>query len=88
LSLFPQYSRYSSEQSQAANKTIIVLKNGLTLTELACFYWTAAVLTSTIIGATNRTIKGEYRYYWYYTFWRCFESGQYGVQAIIPDPAP
>jgi aryl-alcohol dehydrogenase-like predicted oxidoreductase len=35
--LFPQYSRYSSEQSQAATKLYneIAIKNGLTLTELA-----------------------------------------------------
>jgi aryl-alcohol dehydrogenase-like predicted oxidoreductase len=37
LSLFPQYSRYSSEQSLAATKLYneIAVKNGLTLTELA-----------------------------------------------------
>ncbi|WP_367772554.1 aldo/keto reductase [Flavobacterium sp. WC2421] len=91
LSLFPQYSRYSSEQCTQATKLYqeIALKNGLTLTELAlAFVEQQPFLTSTIIGATtmdqlkenidtiNVTLSDEVLQ----------EINE--VQAIIPDPAP
>ena len=91
LNLFPQYSRYSSEQCTQATKLYqeIAIKNGLTLTELAlAFIEQQPFLTSTIIGATtmeqlkenidtiNVTLSDEVLH------------AINEVQAIIPDPAP
>mgnify|MGYP003643225885 FL=1 len=91
LNLFPQYSRYSSEQCTQATKLYqeIAIKNGLTLTQLAlAFIEQQPFLTSTIIGATtlaqlkenidtiNVTLSDEILQ----------EINE--VQAIIPDPAP
>ncbi|AWG20655.1 aldo/keto reductase [Flavobacterium faecale] len=56
LNLFPQYNRYSSEQSVAATKMYheLAIKNGLTLTQLAlAFINKQSYVTSTIIGATS-----------------------------------
>ncbi|MBQ0909211.1 aldo/keto reductase [Flavobacterium sp. F-328] len=56
ISLFPQYTRYSSEQSTEATKMYqdIAQRYGLTLTELAlAFIERQAFVSSTIIGATS-----------------------------------
>ncbi|MCF6142255.1 aldo/keto reductase [Flavobacterium sp. K77] len=56
ISLFPQYTRYSSEQSTEATKRYqdIAQRYGLTLTELAlAFIEQQAFVSSTIIGATS-----------------------------------
>jgi aryl-alcohol dehydrogenase-like predicted oxidoreductase len=55
LSLFPQYSRYSSEQSLKATKLYneIAIKWFDSNRVSACFYRAATFLTSTIIGATT-----------------------------------
>lgn len=91
ISLFPQYSRYSSDQCTEATKLYqeIATKNGLSLTELSlAFIEQQPFLTSTIIGATtmeqlkenidtiNVTLSDEVL--------KAIDE----VQALIPDPAP
>ncbi|WP_369765984.1 aldo/keto reductase [Flavobacterium sp. WC2429] len=91
LSLFPQYSRYSSEQCTQATKLYqeIALKNGLTLTELAlAFVEQQPFLTSTIIGATTMEQLKENIDTINVTLSDEVLQAINEVQAIIPDPAP
>ncbi len=91
IKLFPQMSRYNSDQSAEAARLYqeIAKKNGLTLTELALgFVRNQQFVTSTIIGATTMeqlienidTIK--------ITLSDEIIKEIDAVQAIIPNPAP
>jgi len=56
LTLFPNFARYSSEQTKSATELYhaIAIENGLTLTEMAlAFIRQQAFVTSTIIGVTT-----------------------------------
>jgi aryl-alcohol dehydrogenase-like predicted oxidoreductase len=91
LSLFPQYSRYSSEQATAATKLYqeIAHKNGLSLTELSlAFIEQKPFLTSTIIGATSLTQLKENIDTIKVSLSEDILKAIDAVQAIIPDPAP
>jgi len=91
LNLFPQYSRYSSEQCTQATKLYqeIALKNGLTLTELSlAFVEQQPFLTSTIIGATTMDQLKENIATINVTLSDEVLQAINEVQAIIPDPAP
>jgi hypothetical protein len=77
LTLFPQYSRYNSEQSTQATRLYheIAIKNGLTLTELSlAFIEQQPFVTSTIIGANSRTVKRKHRHDSSNTFGGGFKS--------------
>jgi aryl-alcohol dehydrogenase-like predicted oxidoreductase len=91
IKLFPQFSRYNSEQCTEATRLYqeIAKKNGLTLTELSlAFIEQQPFVTSTIIGATTMeqlkenidTIKVSLSD----EVLKAIDE----VQAIIPDPAP
>jgi aryl-alcohol dehydrogenase-like predicted oxidoreductase len=91
LSLFPQYSRYSSEQATVATKLYqeIAHKNGLSLTELSlAFIEQKPFLTSTIIGATSLTQLKENIDTIKISLSEDILKAIDAVQAIIPDPAP
>ena len=91
INLFPQFSRYNSENTREASKRYLQVAQdfGLTLTELSlAFIAQQPFVTSTIIGATNlkqlqeniNTIQVELTP----TMLNAIE----GVQNSIPDPAP
>lgn len=91
INLFPQFSRYNSENSREASKRYrqVAQDFGLTLTELSlAFIAQQPFVTSTIIGATNleqlqeniNTIKVELTP----AMLQAIEE----VQNSIPDPAP
>ena len=91
IKLFPNYSRYNSEQS--TNATVmyneIAKKNGLTLTELSlAFIEQQAFVTSTIIGATSIAQLKENIDTINVTLSDNIIAEINKVQAIIPDPAP
>lgn len=91
LSLFPQFSRYTSAQCAEATKLYneIALKNGLTLTELSLAFVTQqAFLTSTIIGATTMEQLKENIATINVVLSDEILMEINAVQAIIPDPAP
>ncbi|WP_367755915.1 aldo/keto reductase [Flavobacterium sp. WC2430] len=91
LNLFPQYSRYSSEQCTQATKLYeeIAIKNGLSLTELSlAFVEQQPFLTSTIIGATTMEQLKENIDTINVTLSDEVLQAINEVQAIIPDPAP
>lgn len=91
INLFPQFSRYNSENTREASKRYLQVAQdfGLTLTELSlAFIAQQPFVTSTIIGATNleqlqeniNTIQVELTP----TILQAIEE----VQNSIPDPAP
>ena len=91
INLFPQFSRYNSENTREASKRYrqVAQDFGLTLTELSlAFIAQQPFVTSTIIGATNleqlqeniNTIKVELT--------PAMLNAIEGVQNNIPDPAP
>jgi aryl-alcohol dehydrogenase-like predicted oxidoreductase len=91
IKLFPNYSRYNSEQ--CTNATImyneIAKKNGLTLTELSlAFIEQQAFVTSSIIGATSIAQLKENIDTINVTLSDDIIAEINKVQAIIPDPAP
>ena len=91
ISLFPQYSRYSSAQCMEATKLYqeIATKNGLSLTELAlAFIEQQPFLTSTIIGATTMEQLKENIDTIKITLSEDVLKAINEIQAIIPDPAP
>lgn len=91
LSLFPQYSRYSSEQCTQATRLYqeIAVKHGLTLTELALgFVLQQPFVTSAIIGATTMKQLKENIATIDVTLSKEILAEIDAVQAIIPDPAP
>ena len=91
IKLFPQYSRYNSEQCTEATRLYqeIAKKNGLTLTELSlAFIEQQPFLTSTIIGATTMDQLKEnidsIKVLLSDEILKAIDE----VQAVIPDPAP
>jgi aryl-alcohol dehydrogenase-like predicted oxidoreductase len=91
LSLFPQYSRYSSAQCAEATRLYqeVAHKHGLTLTQLAlAFVEQQPFLTSTIIGATTMEQLKENIDTIKVTLSEDILKAIDAVQAIIPDPAP
>jgi aryl-alcohol dehydrogenase-like predicted oxidoreductase len=91
LSLFPQYSRYSSAKSTEATKLYqeIAHKHGLTLTQLAlAFVEQQPFVASTIIGATTMEQLKENIDTIQVTLSQEIRKEIDAVQAIIPDPAP
>ena len=91
INLFPQFSRYNSEQSAAATRLYneIAQQNGLTLTQLAlAFIEQQPFVTSTIIGATKMEQLKENIDTINVTLSEELLQAIDGVQAKIPDPAP
>jgi aryl-alcohol dehydrogenase-like predicted oxidoreductase len=91
LSLFPQYSRYSSAKSTEATKLYqkVAHKHGLTLTQLAlAFVQQQPFMTSSIIGATTMEQLKENIDTIQVRLSEEILKEIDAVQAIIPDPAP
>ena len=91
IKLFPQYSRYNSEQCTEATRLYqeIAKKNGLTLTELSlAFIEQQPFLTSTIIGATTMEQLKENIDSIKVSLSDEILKAIDEVQAVIPDPAP
>lgn len=91
ISLFPQYTRYSSEQCTEATRMYqeIAHKNGLTLTQLSlAFVEQQSFVTSTIIGATSLAQLKENIDTIQVSLSDNILKAIDQVQAIIPDPAP
>jgi aryl-alcohol dehydrogenase-like predicted oxidoreductase len=91
ISLFPQYKRYSSDQSTQATKMYqeIAKKHGLTLTQLAMgFVLQQPFLTSSIIGATTMEQLKENIDTIDVVLSKEILAEIDAVQSIIPDPAP
>ena len=91
LTLFPQYSRYSSAQCTEATRRYqeIAKKHGLTLTQLAlAFVAQQPFVTSSIIGATTMEQLKENIDTIEVTLSNEILKAIDEVQAVIPDPAP
>ncbi|WPR72115.1 NADP(H)-dependent aldo-keto reductase [Flavobacterium sp. NG2] len=91
IKLFPQYSRYSSEQCTQATRLYeeIAKKHGLTLTQLAlAFVNNQPFMASTIIGATTMSQLKENIDAFTIKLSDEILAEIEGVQAIFPDPAP
>lgn len=91
INLFPQFSRYNSEQSAAATRLYneIAQQNGLTLTQLAlAFIEQQPFVTSTIIGATTMEQLKENIDTINVILSEEILQAIDAVQAKIPDPAP
>lgn len=91
LTLFPQYSRYSSVKSTEATKLYqeIAHKHGLTLTQMAqAFVLQQPFVTSSIIGATTMEQLKENIDTIQVTLSEDILKEINGIQTIIPDPAP
>ncbi|HSD06106.1 aldo/keto reductase [Flavobacterium sp.] len=91
LSLFPQYSRYSSAKSAEATKLYqeVAHKHGLTLTQLAlAFVENQPFVTSSIIGATTMDQLKENIATIDVVLSQEIIKEINSIQAIIPDPAP
>ncbi|MCG9791773.1 NADP(H)-dependent aldo-keto reductase [Flavobacterium algicola] len=91
LNLFPQYNRYSSEQSVAATRMYneIAIKNGLSLTQMSlAFINQQSYVTSTIIGATSiPQLKENIEAFTIKLSDEILKEID-EVQAIYPNPAP
>ena len=91
LSLFPQYSRYSSAKSTEATKLYqeVAHKHGFTLTQMAqAFVVQQPFVTSSIIGATTMEQLKENIETINVTLSEEILKEVNAIQAIIPDPAP
>ena len=91
IKLFPQYTRYNSEQCTQATMLYdeIAKNNGLTLTELSlAFVEQQPFVTSTIIGATTLKQLKENIDTIKVSLSEDILAEIDKVQAIIPDPAP
>lgn len=91
VNLFPQYSRYSSEQCIKATRMYadIAKKHGLTLTQLSlAFVNHQSFVTSTIIGATTMEQLKENIEAFTIKLSEDILQEIDAVQAIFPDPAP
>ena len=91
IKLFPQYTRYNSEQCTQATMFYddIAKNNGLTLTELSlAFVEQQPFVTSTIIGATTLKQLKENIDTIKVSLSEDILAEINKVQAIIPDPAP
>lgn len=91
LSLFPQYSRYSSTQSREATKLYqeVAKKHGLTLTQMAlAFVQQQSFVISCIIGATTiEQLKENIATIDLVLSDEIIKEIN-AIQAVIPDPAP
>ena len=91
IKLFPQYTRYNSEQCTQATMLYneIAKNSGLTLTELSlAFVEQQPFVTSTIIGATTLKQLKENIDTIKVSLSEDILAEINKVQAIIPDPAP
>ena len=91
INLFPQYSRYSSDQCTKATRLYqeVAHKHGLTLTQLALAFVTQQpFLTSTIIGATTMAQLKENIDTINVVLSEEIVEEIDAIQAVIPDPAP
>jgi aryl-alcohol dehydrogenase-like predicted oxidoreductase len=91
IKLFPQFSRYNSEQCTEATRLYqeIAKKNGLTLTELSlAFIEQQPFVTSTIIGATTLEQLKENIDTIQVSLSDEILKAIDEIQAVIPDPAP
>ncbi|WP_348798146.1 NADP(H)-dependent aldo-keto reductase [Flavobacterium adhaerens] len=91
LSLFPQYSRYSSAKSTEATKQYlgIAQKHGLTLTEMAqAFVLQQPFVTSSIIGATTLEQLQENINTIDVVLTEEILKEINNIHTVIPDPAP
>jgi len=91
IKLFPQFSRYNSDQCTEATRLYqeVAHKNGLTLTEMALAFVTQqAFVTSTIIGATTMEQLKENIASIDVVLSDEILAAIDAVQAVIPDPAP
>ncbi len=91
ISLFPQYTRYSSAQCTEATRLYqeIAHKNGLSLTQLSlAFIEQQSFVTSTIIGATTLEQLKENIDTIQVSLSDEILKAIDQVQAILPDPAP
>jgi aryl-alcohol dehydrogenase-like predicted oxidoreductase len=91
IKLFPQFSRYNSEQCTEATRLYqeIAKKNGLTLTELSlAFIEQQQFVTSTIIGATTLEQLKENIDTIQVSLNDEILKAIDEIQAVIPDPAP
>ena len=91
IKLFPQFSRYNSEQCTEATRLYqeVANKNGLSLTELAlAFIEQQPFVTSTIIGATTVEQLKENIDTIKVSLSEEILKEIDAVHAVIPDPAP
>ena len=91
IKLFPQFSRYNSEQSTEATKQLfeIAKKKGLSFPEMAlAFVNQQAFLTSNIIGATTLEQLKENIGSIDVVLSEDIIKEINAVHAVIPDPAP
>jgi len=91
INLFPQFSRYNSENTREASKRYLQVAQdfGLTLTELSlAFIAQQPFVTSTIIGATNLEQLQENINTIQIELTPAMLQAIEGVQNSIPDPAP
>jgi aryl-alcohol dehydrogenase-like predicted oxidoreductase len=91
VTLFPNYSRYSSEQSNKATMLYneIAKKNGISLTQMALAFVTQQpFMTSNIIGATTMNQLKENIDSIHLTLSDEIMSAINAVHAQIPNPAP
>ena len=91
IKLFPQFSRYNSDQCTEATRLYqeVANKNGLSLTELAlAFIEQQPFVTSTIIGATTVQQLKENIDTIKVSLSEEILKEIDAVHAVIPDPAP
>jgi len=91
LNLFPQYTRYNSEQSTEATKLYqkVAQEHGLTLGQMALAFVTQQpFVTSTIIGATTMNQLKENIGSIDVSLSAEMLKEIDAIQAVIPDPAP
>jgi len=91
INLFPQFSRYNSEQTREASRLYqeIATNFGMSLTDLSlAFVNQQSFVTSTIIGATNLAQLEENINSIKVTLSDDILQEIEKVQRIIPDPAP
>jgi aryl-alcohol dehydrogenase-like predicted oxidoreductase len=91
LGLFPQFTRYSSENCRKATQLYnqLALDNGLTLTQMAlAFVKQQEFVSSTIIGATSTKQLQENIAAFEVVLSPEVLAGINKIQAIYPDPAP
>ncbi len=91
LGLFPQFTRYSSENCRKATQLYnqLALDNGLTLTQMAlAFVKQQEFVSSTIIGATSIKQLQENIAAFEVVLSPEVLAGINKIQAVYPDPAP
>jgi aryl-alcohol dehydrogenase-like predicted oxidoreductase len=91
INLFPQFSRYNSENSREASKRYAQIAHdfGLTLTELSlAFIERQSFVTSTIIGATSLKQLDENIKTISVSLTDAMINEIEKIQQLIPNPAP